>query len=326
MRKSRNSGLTREEALGLFVAIAAHAALIAALTLSPLGRKVQPPPQRMTVSFAPAVADQSTSPKPDAQPAPDLAPTLGEPDHADQPLPVAAPVPEPKPEPKPVVKPAPKPKPVPKPEPKPEAKPKPEPKPVAKPKPEPKPKPAPPKAEPKSEPKKPDTKTKHAAKPAGGDTHAPPHHDKPVGGTRPVGGTKIDQNFLKGIPGDTTPGTDKVSPGAKVATVSAADLVSVISRQILPHWKPPSGVDVDKLVVVLAWSLNPDGTLAGKPVMVSETGVTDANRAQAEVYVERAIKSVEVAAPFRLPPQAYGQWKRVSKFRFDYQLTQQEKR
>jgi len=317
MRHSRNSGLTREEALGLFVAIAAHAGLIAALTLSPLGRQIQPPPQRMTVSFAPTVADQSTSPKPDAQPAPDLAPTLGEPAQADKP--VAAPVPEPKPEPKPLPKPVPKPKPVAKPEPKPE--PKPAPKPVAKPKPEPKPKPAPPKVEPKPEPKaKPEAKPKHEAKPAGGDTHAQPHHDKPVGGS------KIDQNFLKGIAGDTTPGTDKVSPGAKVATVSSADLVSVISRQILPHWKPPSGVDVDKLVVVLAWSMNPDGTLASKPVMVSETGVTDANRAQAEVYVERAIKSVEVAAPFRLPPQAYAQWKRVSKFRFDYQLTQQEKR
>ena len=53
MRRSTALGLTGEEALGLAVAIVAHAALIAALTLSPLGRHAEPPPQRMTVtSFA----------------------------------------------------------------------------------------------------------------------------------------------------------------------------------------------------------------------------------------------------------------------------------
>ena len=323
MRSSAPFGLTREEGLGLFVAVAAHAALIAALTLSPLGRKVEPPPQRMTVSFAPTVTDQSTSPKPDAQAAPDLAPDPGEAAPADQPLPVAVlapqpkPVakPEPKPEPKPVLKPAPKPAPAPKPEPKPVAKPKPEPKP--------KPKPAPPKVEPKAEAKpkpKPDTKPTHEAKPAAAATH------EPANPTKPIGGHKTDDEFKKAMANIGKPGSDRETPAAKPATIASADLVSVISRQILPYWKPPSGVDVDKLIVVLAWSMNPDGTLAGNPVVVSETGETDANRAQAEVYAERAIKSVKLAAPYRLPPQAYGQWKRVSKFRFDYQLTQQEKR
>ena len=89
----RRSGLSFEYAAGLLLAIAAHAALIAALTLSPLGRDVQPPPQRMVVSFAPDFADKSASPKPDAQPAPDLAPTLGEakPAEAPQPKPSATP-------------------------------------------------------------------------------------------------------------------------------------------------------------------------------------------------------------------------------------------
>ena len=174
MRTRTPFGLTGEEALGLFVAIAAHIALIVALVLSPLGRKVQPPPQRMTVSLSDTVADQATSPKPDAQAAPDLAPDLGEPDHADQPLP-PAPQPVATPEPRPVPKPAPRPEPKsePKPVPRPVAKPepKPEPKPVAKP--EPKPKPVA-KVEHKVEPKveakaaskaRPDAKTKPEAKP-----------------------------------------------------------------------------------------------------------------------------------------------------------------
>lgn len=333
MRDSRPFGLTREEGIGLVVAIAAHAALIAALTLSPLGRHVQPPPQRMTVTFADTIAPTSTSPKPDAQPAPDLAQDLGEPAPADQPLPPAAPAPEPKPKPvarpvpRPVAKPTPKPEP--KPVPKPIAKPEPAPKPVPKPRPEPKPKPEPrhedkPKDEVKDrhEPKaearpRAEAKEKHEARPAGGEPHARPHPDKPVGGSR------IDQNFLKGIAGVTSPGTDKVSGAVKPAAVSSAALVSLISRQIKPHWNAPHlGVDDDKLVTVLAWSLNPDGSLAGRPVVVSQSGITDVNRTQARIHAEAAIKAVELAAPFPLPAQAYAQWRRVVAFRFDHKLSQ----
>ena len=71
--------MTREEGLALGLALAAHAALIAALTLSPPGKDIAPPPQRMTVTFSDEIADQSTSPDPNAQAAPDVAPQLGEP-------------------------------------------------------------------------------------------------------------------------------------------------------------------------------------------------------------------------------------------------------
>lgn len=317
MRLSSPFGLTREEGLGLVVALAAHAALIAALTLSPLGRHVEPPPQRMTVSFADTLADQSTSPKPDAQAAPDLAPDLGEPDHVDQPKPVAVPVPVPRPAPKP----EPKPKPAPKPEPQPKPAPKPEPKPVPKPKPEPTPlpkpeaKPAPkplPKAEPKPAPK---PKIEAKPKPTGGDTRPHPHPDKPVGGS------KIDSTFLNGIPGATSPGTDKVSPGIKPAPMSTASVISAISRQIKPHWTAPQGIDAEKLVTVIAWSLNPDGTLAGRPEVVSQSGITDGNRPQAQRHAELAIRAVQLAAPFNLPPQVYTQFHQF-RFSFDRKLSQ----
>lgn len=317
-------GFAPEYAIGLIVAIAAHGAVIAALTLSPLGRHPEPPPQRMTVSFAAVLADQSASSKPDAQAAPDLAPTLGEPDHADQPQPVPVPVPVPAhlpvPVPKPVVKPAPKPKPV---------VPKPEPKPVPKPEPKPQPKPQA-KPEPKAPPKpvaKPQPKPALAAKPvdkpkpridaktaAGGETR--PHPDK----TRPAGGSKIDSNFLKGISGVTTPGTDKVSPGDKPAAVSAADIRSAISRQVKPHWTAPQGVDAEKLVTVIAFTLNPDGTLAGPPELVSQTGVTDANQSQKQRHIELAIRAVKLAAPYKLPPQVYTQFRRFQ-IRFDRTLS-----
>jgi outer membrane biosynthesis protein TonB len=341
MRQTRTSGLTREEAIGLGVAIAAHIALIAVLTLEPLGRKVQPPPQRMTVSFAPTIADQSVSPKPDAQPAPDSGDNLGAPPEQPQPVVTPAPQPEPKPVPEPKPEPKPKPappKPEPKPKPAPKPEPKPEPKPVAKPKPEPKaekapakpaekPKPAPkaeakPKSEAKSEAKpeakeKADTKAKGKAeaKPTGAAaTH--PKTDQPAGHSR------IGKDFLAGIAGVTSPGTDKVSPGDKAGAVPVAALVSAISRQIKPHWSAPQGVDTDQIVTVLAWSLNPDGSLAGRPTVVSQSGINDANRAQAQRHAELAIRAVQLAAPFTLPPQAYAQWHRVASFRFDRKLSQ----
>ena len=73
---------------------------------------------------------------------------------------------------------------------------------------------------------------------------------------------------------------------------------------------------------VLAWDLNPDGTLNGSPRVVRQEGITDANRAQAQRHAEQAIRAVRLAAPFELPPQYYSAWKRISDFRFDRKLSQ----
>ena len=111
-------GLTRQEGAGLAIAALAHAGLLAFLMLSPPGKTIKPPPERMEVTFSDEIADQSTSPDPLAEAAPDVAPELGEP----QPAPVVEPQPLPEP-PKPVPAP-PQPKPVPAP-PKPAPKPQP---------------------------------------------------------------------------------------------------------------------------------------------------------------------------------------------------------
>jgi len=96
--------LSREERIGLGVAIALHLALVAWLTLDRLGKDIQPLPERMTVSLAKDVAPQATSPEPMAQAAPDAAPELGE--AAVEPEPVAEL--EPAPAPKVVATPQPK--------------------------------------------------------------------------------------------------------------------------------------------------------------------------------------------------------------------------
>ena len=82
----------------------------------------------------------------------------------------------------------------------------------------------------------------------------------------------------------------------------------------------PQGVDAERLVTVLAFDLNPDGSLSGRPRVVSQTGVTASNSPQKELHAERAIRAVQLAAPFDLPPEYYEAWKRVTSFRFDRNL------
>ncbi|MFM6829558.1 MAG: hypothetical protein ACKOVA_04380 [Novosphingobium sp.] len=313
MRDPTAGGLSKQEAAGLVIAAAAHVTLLVVLSLAPPGKTVKPPPERMEVTFSEEISDQSTSPDPLAQAAPDVAPELGEP----QPEPVVQPQPLPEP-PKPVpAPPQPQPKPVPAP-PKPTPRPQPQPKP-APPKPTP-PRPAPAKPVPaKPAPAKPaPAKASPAKAPATkpGDTSPRRRPDAPAGGSR------IGSDFLQGVPGSTRPGTAKTPPAAVAGPEVKASLASAIARQIKAHWTGPQGVDVDKLVTVLAWELNADGSLAGRPRLVSQTGVTPSNEAQAKRHVELAIRAVQLAAPFDLPDEYYANWKRISAFRFDKRLSQ----
>ena len=286
-------GFSRGEPLALVIALAAHVVLIGVLTLAPPGKSVVPPPERMTVTFADEIADQSVSPDPYTQAAPDVAPVLGEPAPPEPAAQVAPPPP------KPVPQPVPQPRPQAQPASKPVAKPAP-PKPVAKPLP-PKPvaKPAPP-------------------KPAAAAADARPRRRPDA----PSGASRLGSDFLSGIPGGTKPGAARTPPAAAFGPEVAASLVSGIARQIKPRWTAPQGVDADKLVTVLAWSLNPDGSLADKPTVVQQLGITDTNRAQAQRHAEQAIRAVQLAAPFDLPAPYYAKWKRVSSFRFDRKLSQ----
>ena len=81
-------------------------------------------------------------------------------------------------------------------------------------------------------------------------------------------------------------------------------------------------MEAEKLVTILAWDLNPDGTLAGSPRVVRQDGITDANRAQAQRHAEQAVRAVRLAAPFDLPSEYYPAWKRIAEFRFDRRLSQ----
>jgi outer membrane biosynthesis protein TonB len=286
------ANLSAEERIGLGLAAAAHVALVAGLMWQVRDNPTKlPVPERIEVSLAEEVSLQSAAPNPAAAAPASVAPVLAEQPTPPAPVAVAEPVP-----PEPVRETV---RPVPKPVPKPVIRPTPAPRPSARPSP--------------------------AARPtASASTRPTPRQSaspapRPSQSSRPAGGTRIGADFLEG----TSSGERNNARGTPAATFGAAEaasLVQSISRQIKPHWSAPQGADAELLVSVLSFELNQDGSLRGRPRLVSQSGVNDANRPQADLHAERAIRAVQLAAPFDLPEQYYDKWKRVSQLRFDRRL------
>ena len=309
--------IRKEELAGLALALGAHAALAAWLALNPPAPAPMPLPERMTVTISDEVGLTSTSPQPSANAAPPTAPELGEP---------APPAAEPDPAPvQPKVQPQP-----PRPEPPKPVPPKPAPKQVVQPKPAP-PKPVPPRPQPRPVPKvapvpAPRPVVKAPPQPAQRPTvsrPATPSRTPPAKAPpRQSGADRLGSDFLDGVKGATGTARSPNPPAAAIGPAVKSALAGSISRQLKPRWVAPQGAEAELLVTVLAWDLNPDGTLNGNPRVVRQEGITDANRAQAQRHAEQAIRAVRLAAPFDLPPQYYSAWKRVSDFRFDRKLSQ----
>ena len=144
----------------------------------------------------------------------------------------------------------------------------------------------------------------------------------PVQAARPAGASRISNDFLKGVPGAQASGAAHNPPAAAIGPAVQSALAGAISRQLKPHWAAPQGADAEKLVTILSWSLNRDGSLVDAPHLVRQEGITDSNRAQAARHAEQAMRAVQLAAPFTLPAEYYGAWQRVASFRFDKRLSQ----
>ncbi len=142
----------------------------------------------------------------------------------------------------------------------------------------------------------------------------------PARPARQAGGSRVGDNFLAGM-GDSTRTTETRAPAAALGASARASLLQGIVREVKPHWQPPSGPDVDQLVSKVRFRLNPDGSLAGRPVLVGQRGENATNRAQAGRHGEQAIRAVQLAAPFDLPEQYYSAWKTVT-LDFDWRLAQ----
>jgi hypothetical protein len=149
-------------------------------------------------------------------------------------------------------------------------------------------------------------------------TRAAPERRSEPAPRRTSGGSRIGDDFLAGDSAGQS--RTRGTPAEAFGPAEQASLAQAINRQLKPHWAAPSGVDAELLVTVLSWRLKSDGSLDGRPVVVSQSGITDSNRPQAQLHAERAIRAVQLAAPFDLPPQFYDKWKRVAQWRFDRKL------
>lgn len=259
------ASLPREERIGLGVAAALHALMIAALLAQPDTRAEPPAPERMTVSLVGEVGFTAAAPEPVAESRAAEAPIPAE---------IPAPLPEPVAQPQPVAQPR-----------------------LEPPAPAPATRPAP--AKPRAQP----SRAPVAAKPA------------PRGGA-----PRLDENFLAGM-GESTRTSETRAPAAALGAAARASLLQGIVREVKPHWQPPAGADVDRLVSKVRFSLDRDGSLAGRPRLVSQRGETESNRAQAGRHGEQAIRAVQLAAPFDLPQEHYAAWKTVT-LDFDWKLSQ----
>ena len=163
-----------------------------------------------------------------------------------------------------------------------------------------------------------------ASTPAPADTRQRRRPDRAVVQPKPAakagGGSRVGDNFLAGM-GDSTRTSETRAPAAALGASAKASLLQGIVRQVKPRWQPPSGPDVDQLVSKIRFRLNPDGSLAGRPTLVSQRGENATNRAQAGRHGEQAIRAVQLAAPFDLPEQYYSAWKTVT-LDFDWKLAQ----
>jgi pyruvate/2-oxoglutarate dehydrogenase complex dihydrolipoamide acyltransferase (E2) component len=133
---------------------------------------------------------------------------------------------------------------------------------------------------------------------------------------------RLGDDFLKGLDAPSAPARPTAPNGgnAPLDAVAARALNAEISRQVKPFWNPPTGVDVDKLVTIVAVTLGPDGSIQGRPRMISQSGVTATNASQKGLHAENAIRAVRLAAPFKLPPDLYDAWQSLE-IRFDYRLS-----
>ncbi|MBA4164278.1 MAG: energy transducer TonB [Erythrobacter sp.] len=151
---------------------------------------------------------------------------------------------------------------------------------------------------------------------------APRRENRPQETTpQPARAAQIGENFLEGA-GSSRQSDDRRIPASEIGASARASLVQSISRQIKPHWNAPSGVDAELLVTELAFELNEDGTLRGRPRVLRQSGITESNRPQAALHAERAIRAVQLAAPFDLPAEYYNAWKSIRGARFDRNLSQ----
>lgn len=275
------------ERLGLGGALAGHAALFALLSIGIAHRK---PPVKleaapMDVQLVDAVGLQSAAPAPATEaPQEQVAPEAGPPEEA----PAAAP-PPPSPAPMPV-------KPVEK----------------LKPTPAPAPIPAPATAKAKPAPARPDLRLNPSLMKDLSAAARAESKGASAGKGQRTTGSRLGPDFLKGI-GSPSAGR-ATTARAQISGAAMNGLAAAIKRQVQPCYELGAlgGTPAMQIVTVLHMRFNKDGSVAGTPQVVDQTGISDANSGYRQQMADLSRRAVLRCAPLKLPAELYaGGWEEL---------------
>jgi outer membrane biosynthesis protein TonB len=145
---------------------------------------------------------------------------------------------------------------------------------------------------------------------------APP---KTVAKPTPPRGSRLGNDFLKGISDQQSASTSQTPRTVKVGAQEMASLVAAIRRQVQPcadRINNP-GPGANAISTKLNLRLNQDGSFAARPVVLSQSGVDDENSRYAKRVGELAASAFVQCAPFELPAELYEGWKN---FNLNYKL------
>ncbi|MEZ5713006.1 MAG: TonB C-terminal domain-containing protein [Sphingobium sp.] len=176
------------------------------------------------------------------------------------------------------------------------------------------PKPAPaPVPAPKPEPRKPEKAKSEPKK-------APP---TPAKATQSRGSKlKLDtSDWAKSSNSSQSDVAEDAAIAAEIGPAQKSALDAEIRRQLKPHWKAPTGADVEQLRTIVTVKLARDGSIVGSPQIIDTLGVTASNRTQVRLHQEQAVRAIRLAAPFNLPPKLYSGWNYL-RLTFDKRLSQ----
>jgi hypothetical protein len=100
---------------------------------------------------------------------------------------------------------------------------------------------------------------------------------------------------------------EKLAPrDAVLSPQQTITLRQLVESQIQRCWNIPVGIaDLTAMRIQIRFRLNQDGSLNGPPEILGQQGERLSGFA---AFRDSAIRAVRMCAPFRLPPEWYGQW------------------
>jgi hypothetical protein len=136
-------------------------------------------------------------------------------------------------------------------------------------------------------------------------------------------GSRLGPDFLKGLGRDPSPSRSQEAPAATMTSQAAANIAQAIARQVQPcaDRQVYPGPGAERIVTTLNLRLNRNGSLAGAPRLVRQSGIDDENGRYAQRVADLAIRSFVECSPLRgLPDELYAVPRGWSNFTMNYRM------